>query len=213
MDWDIRIREFLQALVSAAPPSPYRNPYHQRHTVHNLHLFLTRRDRLARTVFLVGEAPGHRGAAISGVPFTSSAILEREWNDPWGAFGPDLGYQIPGEVTYATEATATMVWRGLSETCSDLPLPLTWNAIPFHPVGGTPDSNSSVRRGDLHFGQSYLEWMLDFAPNATVVGVGRAAQTALAEMGHQAHAVRHPSRGGKAAFLEGIVGVKSQLSD
>ena len=212
MDWDLRIRHFVRSLGSVSPPEPYRNPYRQRHAVHNLRLFLSRRDRFDRTVFLVGEAPGHRGAAISGVPFASSGILENAWGDPWGAFGPGAGYRIPDEAPYSTEATATIVWRGLSEIYADLPLPLTWNATPFHPEGRTPGSNSSVRRGDLRAGQPFLEWMLDFAPNAVVVGVGRAAQRALAVLGHQASEVRHPSRGGKTEFLEGIAAAKNQLT-
>lgn len=211
MDWDTRIRQFVDSLVSAEVPAPYRNPYGQPHAAHNLLQFLSRRDRLAKTVLLVGEAPGHRGAAISGVPFTSADILSESWGDPWGAFGPQGGYQIPEQPRHRTEATATMVWQGLSGTCAHLPLPLTWNAVPFHPAGSTSNSNSPVKSAHLPLGEPFLEWLLEFAPNAVVVGVGRSAQRALALLGHEAIGVRHPSRGGKAAFLQGVAAAANDL--
>lgn len=155
-------------------------------------------------ILLVGEAPGYRGAAVSGVPFVSTEILEGCRVDPWNAFGPDKGYLIPDGAPHRSEATATMVWQGLFETCAALPFPLTWNAVPFHPAGTTAESNSAVRRADISIGKPYIEWMLEFAPNAIVLGVGRAAQEALMRLGHDAQGVRHPSRGGKAEFLKGV---------
>src|SRR5581483_11310354 len=74
----------------------------------------TRRDA---PLLLVGEAPGYRGARVSGIPFTSERQLT-------GA-GP-------------AEATATIVHRVLAELglASEV---LLWNVVPTHP--GTPASN------------------------------------------------------------------------
>jgi uracil-DNA glycosylase len=108
-----------------------------------------RRD--ARYV-LVGEAPGYRGARISGIPFTSERQLT-------GA-GP-------------AEATATIVHRVLA----DLELTeqvLLWNVVPTHP--GTASSNRAPTRAEVAAGRVFAD---ELALGRQVVAVGRLAHGAL----------------------------------
>jgi uracil-DNA glycosylase len=108
-----------------------------------------RRD--ARYV-LVGEAPGYRGARISGIPFTSERQLT-------GA-GP-------------AEATATIVHRVLA----DLELTeqvLLWNVVPTHP--GTASSNRAPTRAEVAAGRVFAD---ELALGRRVVAVGRLAHGAL----------------------------------
>jgi uracil-DNA glycosylase len=144
-----------------------------------------RRERLAgyleraadARVLLVGEAPGYRGARISGIPFTSERQLVGS--------GP-------------AEATATIVQQVLAEL--DLAeRTLLWNIVPTHPhLPGRPDSNRRPTRCEVAGGRPFLERL---RTGRDVIAVGRLAAVALPG----APAVRHPSRGGAAAFRAGLM--------
>jgi uracil-DNA glycosylase len=121
---------------------------------------VVRRERLAAyleargraSILLVGEAPGYRGARVSGVPFTSERQLT-------GA-GP-------------AEATATIVHRVLAElgVTEDV---LLWNVVPTHP--GTETSNRPPTGREVAEGRAFAE---ELARRRRLVAVGRVAQAAL----------------------------------
>ena len=119
-----------------------------------------RRDRLARylaaragaRILLVGEAPGYRGARVSGLPFTSERQLTGR--------GP-------------AEATATIVQRVLTElgVAEDV---LLWNVVPTHP--GTAASNRAPTRREVAEGRVFAE---ELAEGRRVIAVGRVAHGVL----------------------------------
>jgi uracil-DNA glycosylase len=102
-------------------------------------------------LLLVGEAPGYRGARISGLPFTSERQLT-------GA-GP-------------AEPTATIVRAVLRELELEDDV-LCWNVVPTHP--GTESANRRPTRAEIHAGRRFLERL---ANGRRVVAVGRLAQAA-----------------------------------
>jgi uracil-DNA glycosylase len=111
---------------------------------------------------LVGEAPGYRGARVSGIPFTSERQLT-------GA-GP-------------AEATATIVHRALAELGIAEQV-LLWNVVPTHP--GTATSNRRPTAVEVTAGRVFAEELM---PGRRLVAVGRVAHDALggAYVRHPSH--------------------------
>jgi len=150
----------------------------------------------APRVLLVGEAPSHRGGRLTGIPFTSESIMMT-------VLGAHHGYRkaTPGP-KLSTEASATMVWATIRNM---EPLPLLWNAFPFHPFeAGNPFSNRIPTTGELLVGAPFLQSILRLFPIERVVAVGNLAERSLTRLGIEHVKVRHPSQGGKRKFVEGL---------
>lgn len=108
--------------------------------------------RAGATLLLVGEAPGYRGARLSGLPFTSERQLT--------GMGP-------------SEATATIVQRVLGELDATDEV-LLWNVVPTHP--GDAGSNRRPSRSEVDAGCPFVA---ELAVGRRVVAVGRVAADAL----------------------------------
>jgi uracil-DNA glycosylase len=145
-----------------------------------------RRERLAAYLgsrddapfIFVGEAPGYRGARVSGLPFTS----ERQVT----GVGP-------------AEATATIVHRVLAE------LELTdrvllWNVVPTHP--GTAHSNRPPTQREIAHGVVFAK---ELARGRRVLAIGRLAAAALGAdyVRHPAHGGAFAFREGLLPFATG----------
>ena len=127
---------------------------------------------------LVGEAPGYRGARVSGVPFTSERQLT-------GA-GP-------------AEATATIVRRVLEELELEEET-LCWNVVPTHP--GTETSNRRPVQAEVEAGRCFLA---ELSEGRRVVAVGRLAQavTGAPYLRHPSHGGANAFREGLLRFAAG----------
>jgi uracil-DNA glycosylase len=145
-----------------------------------------RRERLAiylearagAPLLLVGEAPGYRGARVSGIPFTSERQLTGS--------GP-------------AEATATMVHRVLAELGLAEHV-LLWNVVPTHP--GTERSNRPPTRAEVAAGRAFAE---ELAEGRRVLAVGRIAAIALgaSSIRHPSHGGLAEFREGLLPFAPG----------
>jgi hypothetical protein len=127
-------------------------------------------------LLLVGEAAGHRGARVSGIPFTSERQLTGD--------GP-------------AEATATVVRRTLAELGLEEET-LCWNVVPTHPhLPALPATNRRPTRTEV---EDALPFLRELARGRRVIAVGRLAQAVCG-----APYVRHPSHGGAAEFRAGLL--------
>ena len=126
---------------------------------------------------LVGEAPGYRGARISGVPFTSERQLTGS--------GP-------------AEATATVVHRILAELGLAERV-LLWNVVPTHP--GSASSNRPPTRSEIEAGLPFARQLAD---GRRVIAVGRLAQAALGGLyvRHPSHGGTRAFREGLIELLD-----------
>jgi uracil-DNA glycosylase len=133
-------------------------------------------ERAEVSLLLVGEAPGYRGARVSGLPFTSERQLTGE--------GP-------------AEATATIVQRVLAELELDA---ICWNVVPTHP--GTESSNRRPSAPEIQAGRPFLD---ELARRRGVLAVGRLAArvTEAPYIRHPSHGGAAEFRAGLLQFCAG----------
>jgi len=127
---------------------------------------------------LVGEAPGHRGARVSGLPFTSERQLTGS--------GP-------------AEATATIVRAALEELELEAET-LCWNVVPTHP--GTETASRRPSRAEIGAGRRFLGQL---AHGRRVIAVGRVAHAATGApyVRHPSHGGAEEFRAGLLRFAAG----------
>lgn len=153
-------------------------------------------------ILLLGEAPGWRGMAITGVPFVSAEEAES---------GVVPGLELPASLPARWEASSRAVWAALAEW--DGPLPLSWPVVPLHPcVRGSPRTNRTPRRSEVLLGAPVAMELISALGIGTVLAVGRHAQRVAAEAGVAAPALRHPAHGGAALFAQQLSAVNRTLT-
>ena len=170
----------------------------------NLRLYLSELDAIGPRMLLIGEAVSYRGGRLSGIAFVSESVMLAGVETRSGrVLGADHGYRkATAGPRLSTEASATMVW----ETIRDItPLPMLWNAFPFHPFhAGDPDTNRAPTREELAIGERFIARLLRLFAFERVVAIGNHASASLARMNVSHDKVRHPSQGGKNLFVDGM---------
>jgi len=153
---------------------------------------------------LVMEAPGYRGARLTGVPVTSRRLL-MDVVPELKLFGAANGYvdiPEPGFEQIRGEQTASIVWSTLSALGQPA---VIWNAFPFHPYQPeSPLTNRTPRSGEIAQGAPFLAEIFDLFRCPLTIAVGNVAAGTLQNMGVQVVRVRHPAQGGKPEFVRGI---------
>ena len=146
---------------------------------------------------LVGEAPGWRGATITGVPFMSVRELDTRPGLLTGSPEGD-GFRRPEAPAAVWELSASIVQKALRGWAVP---PVNWPIYPNHPFRA-PDraTNRAPRRPEVVAGAEIALELVRALQPARVVAIGRKAEHALAAAGVEAVAVRHPAQGGAGIF-------------
>jgi uracil-DNA glycosylase len=153
---------------------------------------------------LVGEAPSYRGGRLTGIPFVSESLMLCGVDHSRGRIlDASRGYRKATiSEKPSTEASATMVWGTIR---SIEPLPMLWNAFPFHPFNtGNARSNRMPTARELAIGAPFIEMLLQLFDIHVIIAVGNQAAASLTKLGVAHKKVRHPSQGGKQLFVAGV---------
>ena len=199
--------QFVGALEAMSMPSVF-NPWHDHCPVHDLADAPERRRRnlesfleaavsaQVRTMWIARDL-GYRGGRRTGVPLTDEVHLNAATRLLGGVplhratDGPPMA-----------ERTAAIIWRVLSRIATPV---ILWNVFPFHPHGDNdPMSNRCHTRLERDETWPLLEALIEMVQPSRVIAIGRDANLALAELGLETCAVRHPSYGGQAEFMTGM---------
>lgn len=170
----------------------------------NLRLYLEQMAAIGPRILLIGEAVSYRGGRLTGIAFVSESLMLGGVDTRNGrVLGADHGYRkATVGPRLSTEASATMVWGTIRDIT---PLPLLWNAFPFHPFHpGDPDSNRAPSSAEILLGAPFIERLLRLFAFETIVAIGNHASLSLQRLGIEHTKVRHPSQGGKNLFVEGM---------
>ena len=170
----------------------------------NLRLYLSQMEAIGPRMLLIGEAVSYRGGRLTGIAFVSESVMLGGVDTRSGRIlGADSGYRKATlGPRLSTEASATMVWSTIRDIA---PLPLLWNAFPFHPFRpGEPDSNRAPSAAELAIGERFIARLLRLFAFARIVAIGNHASASLSRMNLAHDKVRHPSQGGKNRFVEGM---------
>ena len=183
------------------------NPYRDRCSSHDLvDAPAIRRANLSAVVdaaigrgcaeLWVGLELGARGGRRTGLALTDEFMMEQ-----CGAY---WGLQRLRRATRGAamqEQTARYVWGAVIGR----PRPVFfWNAFPFHSHMPGSITNRGHTLAERLAVPPILPWLVDVLGVIRIVALGRAAERAVADHGLSAHYVRHPGRGGGAAFLDAI---------
>jgi hypothetical protein len=168
----------------------------------NLERYLGLLSDAGPSTLLVAEAPGWRGATVTGVPFMSVRELTARpglvTREPEGD-----GFVVPSTPAALWEASAAFVQRALATWPG--PIPVAWPVYPHHPFRpGDRATNRTPRPAEVRAGAPVALELIEALGVRTVIAVGRKAQGALALAGVDAHAVRHPAQGGATEFAVGM---------
>ncbi len=174
----------------------FKNPYRSELCRENLRHYLHSLQGKSVDIMLIGEAPGYRGCALTGIPFTDEVQLKLPEN--YYALGD---WQRDNDTGDTSERSATAVWRELRRYRI---IPLIWNVFPFHPYKeGKEHSNRTPTQSEIREGIKYIEMLISIfsIQESKIFAIGKKAQTALDFIDND-HVIRHPAYDLKREFPE-----------
>jgi len=195
LDINSKIDEFIKHLQSVDDTDTIFNPYKQELQRNNLKKYLSYFVKHPPEFMMVGEAPGHNGCAMTGVPYTDDfriAMADKSSVPPLADFSiNDIAIDKREKIT--KENSSGAIWDVLIETQF---FPLMWNVFPFHPHEVDKLSTNRVPTGkELRWSREFVfELQSIFSTIKHTYAIGKKALQYLDLP--QDHYIRHPSYGG-----------------
>jgi len=193
------LNTFLERLSERQSSDTVFNQYQDADIRNNLKLYLEYLVQNNHGVLMIGQAPGYNGCRLTGIPFTSGDVVRRAQH----LIFKEIGGRIRSH-RVASEPTATILWEFFG---NDKPVPVLWNAFPFYAhERGEPKEDREPTRSEIEEGKVYLKMVHDVFQPKTLCSLGRIGQRILEGVfpGEEIVYIRHPSYGGKKAFIEGM---------
>ena len=191
----VTIEEFIEDISAVSDEHRLiTNPYREEQCKEHLLQYLRHLKSSSVDIMLVGEAPGYRGCALTGIPFTDEVQLKHPENVY--ALGD---WARSSNIGNTAERSASAVWSALREYHI---IPLMWNAFPFHPYQeGKQVSNRTPTQSELKEGQRYLETLksLFAIEDSRVFALGKKAKAMLGLI-DDSRCIRHPANDFKREF-------------
>jgi|LGOV01.1.fsa_nt_gb glutathionylspermidine synthase len=192
--------DLLESLSERESSEIVFNQYQDEEIRNNLKLYFNYLIQNKHDVLMIGEAPGYRGCRLTGIPFTSGVVIKNAKHKIFREIGSEIKlHQV------FSENTATILWNFLG---NDRPVPILWNAFPFHPhERGMLESNRKPDVQELKEGKKYLKIVYDIFKPKKLCSLGRVGEITLRELfpSEEIIYIRHPSRGGKKIFINGML--------
>lgn len=192
--------DLLESLSGRESSDIVFNQYQDEVIRNNLKLYFNYLIQNKHDVLMMGEAPGYRGCRLTGIPFTSGVVIKNAKHK----FFKEIGSEIKLHQV-VSENTATILWDFLG---NDRPVPILWNAFPFHPhERGMLESNRKPDVQELKEGKKYLKIVYDIFKPKKLCSLGRVGEITLRGLfpSEEIIYIRHPSRGGKKSFINGML--------
>jgi uracil-DNA glycosylase len=193
------LQRLLKLLSQKRSSRTVFNQYSHGDILNNLQAYLEYFIRHKSSVLFVGEAPGYNGCRLTGIPFTSGAVIANSGHSIFKQLRVKIHLQ-----RVATEPTATMVWDILDKRKI---IPILWNAFPFHAHHpGNAESNRKPTAAELDEGKEFLKMVYRLFSPSKLCALGRVGEGVLKDLfpGKDVTYIRHPARGGKRDFIGGM---------
>ncbi|MGH9877795.1 MAG: uracil-DNA glycosylase [Nitrososphaerales archaeon] len=206
--------EFVKALSEIRLKAVF-NPYRERCPIHdradaptirrtNLLSVIQEAMRIKVESIWIARDLGYRGGRRTGLPLTDEIHLP-DMSRVFG--GIPLTRSTTGSVV--AERTAKVIWGLLSVLGQPVFL---WNIFPLHPFEpGSPLSNRCHTRAERENCDIFLFKILQMLMPERIVAIGRDAEMALNQLGIPCCGVRHPSYGGEADFIRGMMNIYGKM--
>lgn len=202
-----QLNNFLKKLENYPNTNNVENQYKNEICLNNLKIYLTKMIANNPKILIIGEAPGYKECAQTGIPFTDERNMLENNNT---IFGLNKGYKVHNEKNLYKERTSKIVFDTIKGKENRI---LMWNIFPFHPYNAEKiEGNRTPNNNEIEEGFEFTINLLNIFKNIkkeNIYAIGRKAQNVLEKNAiilPQKY-IRHPSNGGANEFRKNMINI------